>query len=73
MESFKNSILFDLYQKIIPILNIISKVLIHGLKESISKIFINRNFIRSFCSKHPWRDDRNIWISEKFSVFTKEE
>ncbi|CAD8149473.1 unnamed protein product [Paramecium octaurelia] len=25
----------------------------------------------SFCAEHPWRDDRNIWVSDKYSVFAK--
>lgn len=26
---------------------------------------------KSFCSEHDWRDDRNVWISDKYSVFSK--
>lgn len=27
--------------------------------------------LKSFCSEHAWRDDRNLWLTEKYSVFSK--
>lgn len=26
-------------------------------------------FQRSNCVEHPWRDDRDLWVPDKFSVF----
>lgn len=28
---------------------------------------------KSFCPEHPWRDDRDLWIPDKYSVFADAE
>lgn len=32
-----------------------------------------RGDLRSYCAEHDWRDDRNLWLGEKYSVFCVDE
>lgn len=27
---------------------------------------------KSHCEEHPWRDDRDLWVPDKYSVFAAE-
>jgi len=66
-------LLINLILAITTISNFIINRLILGFQEFASNKnengFIKINFVRSFCEKHPWRDDRDIWVADKFSVF----